>query len=458
MTSGGYVILPPDNDADTTNELQLLSLSNDTLYLTSGGYVVLPPDSDADATNELQVLSNTPGTISISNGNTISIQDSSSTNELQALSLSNDTLYLSKGNYVVLPPDSDGDATNELQTLSITGNDLDISNGNTVSLPQDGDSDATNEIQTLNILNNNLALSGSNSVSLPVNNDNSSTNELQTLTYNNDTLSISNGNNVTISSSNFDFIYPDGKSGITPINLSTPGNDVQVPFSAWQFVESQYELSYTPPTGKNLYITSLNSNYYTYSTNSGFNSRILLNTDIIYSGGGYQSNSGEEDFNHMFLQPLIVGSNDALKITPLIYNYTTYYKIYSSNITGFLIDANVIPFTLKLENNNSYTVPSGKIFVILNICSYNLNSGSSSVNYVGSNTYPLKNNGNDIASGKFNNYNTFRTSFGNSSSYHYLSRGISLTMPIFINENDVLTHPNPNNGYFMTLNGYLMDK
>ncbi len=66
----------------------------------------------------------------------INTKDTSATNELQALSLSNDTLYLSKGNFIVLPPDqvkdADHDTLNEIQTLSIVGDTLWLSKGNKV--------------------------------------------------------------------------------------------------------------------------------------------------------------------------------------------------------------------------------------------------------------------------------------------------------------------------------------
>ena len=100
-------------DGDSTNELQVLSLSNDTLYLSQSTYVVLPADQVND-------------------------NDADSTNELQVLSLSNDTLYLSQSTYVVLPADqvndNDADSTNELQILSFQNDTLILSNGNQVYL------------------------------------------------------------------------------------------------------------------------------------------------------------------------------------------------------------------------------------------------------------------------------------------------------------------------------------
>ncbi len=76
VANNGY--LTAEIDSSVTNELQSLSISNDTIYLSNDGFVKLPPDQTTDA-------------------------DADSTNELQALFFSNDTLYLSNGNYTVLP-------------------------------------------------------------------------------------------------------------------------------------------------------------------------------------------------------------------------------------------------------------------------------------------------------------------------------------------------------------------
>jgi hypothetical protein len=71
LSSGNFVVLPPDADGDSTNELQTIGLSNDTLFLSSGNFVVLPPDADGDSTNELQTLSYSNDTLSISLGNSL---------------------------------------------------------------------------------------------------------------------------------------------------------------------------------------------------------------------------------------------------------------------------------------------------------------------------------------------------------------------------------------------------
>jgi len=155
-----------DLDWDPLNEIQNLSIHNDTLKISNSNYVLLPPDADADSTNELQLLSKngnqitlsknggtvidsdnqnlslttngTNRTINISNGTAVNFSvkdaDSDSINELQILNLSNDTLYLSKGNYVVFPEDNDKDSTNEIQNISINYKTISISKSNSVTI------------------------------------------------------------------------------------------------------------------------------------------------------------------------------------------------------------------------------------------------------------------------------------------------------------------------------------
>ncbi|MFC2104440.1 tail fiber domain-containing protein [Bacteroidota bacterium] len=87
ITGGNTVDMSPiqdgvdDADADPTNEYQILSISNDTIYLENGGYAKLPVDNIDDA-------------------------DANPTNEIQSLLLVGDTLELVDGNKVVLPYDS----------------------------------------------------------------------------------------------------------------------------------------------------------------------------------------------------------------------------------------------------------------------------------------------------------------------------------------------------------------
>jgi hypothetical protein len=94
-----------DADADSTNELQTLSITGNKISLTDGGSVDLPVDNDNSATNEIQTLGISGNTISLSNGGSVALpvnNDNSATNEIQTLSSSNDTIFLSDGGFVVL--------------------------------------------------------------------------------------------------------------------------------------------------------------------------------------------------------------------------------------------------------------------------------------------------------------------------------------------------------------------
>jgi len=79
------VILPFDPDMDSTNEIQFLSITGDTIALSSGGSVVLPFDPDMDSTNELQTLFYSNDTLSLSSGNSIVLPLSSKAESLDDL-------------------------------------------------------------------------------------------------------------------------------------------------------------------------------------------------------------------------------------------------------------------------------------------------------------------------------------------------------------------------------------
>ena len=252
LSDGGFVKLPGDNDSDSTNEIQTLSISNDTVFLTNGGFAVLPAgnvNNDNDSTNELitsAVITNDTLTITEA-GIDFEIDlkpyvnaldnDADSTNEIQVLSLSNDTVFLSDGGFVKLPGDNDSDSTNEIQTLSISNDTVFLTNGGFAVLPAgnvnndndstnelitsavitndtltiteagidfeidlkpyvnalDNDADSTNEIQVLSLSNDTVFLSDGGFVKLPGDNDSDSTNEIQTLSISNDTVFLTNG-------------------------------------------------------------------------------------------------------------------------------------------------------------------------------------------------------------------------------------------------------------------------
>ncbi len=123
LTGGSFVVLPPDFDGDynhltnkptnisqftndagyITNEVQVLSISNDTIFLTGGSFVKLPAGFDGNYNS----LTNRPTTLSAFTNDMGFI-----TQEVQVLSFGNDTIYLTGGSYVVIP-----DYT-EVQTLA----------------------------------------------------------------------------------------------------------------------------------------------------------------------------------------------------------------------------------------------------------------------------------------------------------------------------------------------------
>ena len=96
--------LSSEVDGSVTNELQTLSISNDTVYLSNGGYAKLPAGFNGDYNS----LINKPTAVSSFSNDTgylttFTEVDGSVTNELQTLRISNDTIYLSNGGFAKLP-------------------------------------------------------------------------------------------------------------------------------------------------------------------------------------------------------------------------------------------------------------------------------------------------------------------------------------------------------------------
>jgi uncharacterized protein (TIGR02145 family) len=176
-----------DADADPENEIQAISISNDTIFLENGGFVKLPEqptDNDLDATNEIQLISLSNDTIYLENGGFVKLPtdkiddaDNDPENELQAISISNDTIFLEDGGYVKLPFDQvndlDADPENEIQVISINADTIFIEKGGYVILPEDefedADADPMNELQSFSISGSNdtLFLSNGNYVIIP---------------------------------------------------------------------------------------------------------------------------------------------------------------------------------------------------------------------------------------------------------------------------------------------------
>jgi hypothetical protein len=167
-------------------DIQQLSQSGDTIFLTNGGYVL----SDNSNTNELQVLSSTR------------VQDSI-VNHLGLLTGSYKyTIYLTNGDSVILHDtynDADPSPYNELQDLTLNGNTLSLTFSN-VNIDLSPYLDNTDD-QQLTKSNDTIYLEDGGNVQLL---DDDPTNELQTLSIVNDTLYLTNGGSAALPLSNID--------------------------------------------------------------------------------------------------------------------------------------------------------------------------------------------------------------------------------------------------------------
>ena len=230
ITSGDIVNwnnkLEVEQDSSVTNEIQALSISNDTVFLSNGGFVKLPAGFDGQYSSLTGKPTNV-STFANDAGYLTSEKDSSLTNEIQVLSISNDTVYLSNGGFVKLPASFDG------QYCSLSGKPTNVSTfiNDAGYLTSEKDSSITNEIQSLSISNDTVFLSNGGFVKLPagfdgqysslsgkptnvstfVNDvgyltsekDSSVTNEIQSLSISNDTVFLSNGGFVKLPATHY---------------------------------------------------------------------------------------------------------------------------------------------------------------------------------------------------------------------------------------------------------------
>ena len=233
-----------DADADPGNELQVLSISNDTIYLSNGGKVKLPPETDPaftywdkstgititesqisdlnhftgddisgnetafdgwdkNADDDFTTADETDPVFSSSLAAAITAADTArwasnnyTQNELQNLKLENQQLSISGGNTIDLSDAyyiADSSATNELQDIVLNGTQLSISKGSTVDLAPLQDGTGTDN-QTISLDGNQLVISNGNRIYLPyirTEGDSNPHNEIQTLSIANDTISLS---------------------------------------------------------------------------------------------------------------------------------------------------------------------------------------------------------------------------------------------------------------------------
>lgn len=140
--------LSAEVDGSTSNEIQTLSISGQTISLSGSASVVIPTQTTALTLSQVTTaLGATP---------LFSEVDGSITNEIQTLSLNGQTVSISAGNYIVIPTQTtvltssqvttalsyvplsaevDGSVSNEIQSLSLSGQSVSISGGNTIIIP-----------------------------------------------------------------------------------------------------------------------------------------------------------------------------------------------------------------------------------------------------------------------------------------------------------------------------------
>jgi len=116
--------LDTELDGDVNNEIQALSISNDTIYLSNGGFVKLPAGFDGDYNS----LINAPTNVS------------SFSNDANYLATETDPEFASSAANSItttdiinwnnkLDTELDGDVNNEIQTITRTGTTVTLSNG-----------------------------------------------------------------------------------------------------------------------------------------------------------------------------------------------------------------------------------------------------------------------------------------------------------------------------------------
>ena len=89
--------LTSEVDGSTTNEIQTLSKSGSTISLSDNGGSVTVFDGDYNNLSNTPTIPTNTSDLTNASGFLTSEVDSSTTNEIQTISISNDTIFLSNG-------------------------------------------------------------------------------------------------------------------------------------------------------------------------------------------------------------------------------------------------------------------------------------------------------------------------------------------------------------------------
>jgi phosphoribosylformylglycinamidine (FGAM) synthase-like amidotransferase family enzyme len=424
-----------DEDLDTTNELQLLSISNDTLYLSDGNSVYLgsiSSDNDQDSTNEYNTGLSMNGssdsliitdagtryavavtdildTTSLSNRININRQaiidssnqirttlnahissdeDLDTTNELQLLSISNDTLYLSDGNSVYLgsiSSDNDQDSTNEYNTgLSMNGSSdsLIITDAGTrYAVAVTDILDTTSLSNRINI-NRQAIIDSSNQIRTTLNahissdEDLDTTNELQLLSISNDTLYLSDGNSVYLGSISSDNDQDSTNEYNTGLSMNGSSDSLIITDAGTRYAVAVTDILDTTSLSNRINInrqaiidssnqirTTLNAHISSDEDLDTTNELQLLSisNDTLYLSdgnsvylGSISSDNDQDSTNELITSVAITG--DSLKITEAGKDWPVYIEDMDS--TNEIIDS------VKLEKDTLNIYEGGSSFAV----------------------------------------------------------------------------------------------
>ncbi len=226
-----------DNDADPVNEIQVLSINADTIYLSSGGFVVLPPETDPAFTNwdkssgiaisesQISDLKRFSADSITGNENAFEGWDKNADDDFTTAD-ETDPVFSNSVAAAITATDtarwaSNNDIQNELQNLKLENQQLSISGGNTIDLSEAyyiADSSATNELQDITLNGTQLSISKGSTVDLT---------EVQDGDKQRLSLGVSNQHEIRLNISNANYVeMPFVKDGVSKYNWSEAENYV----------------------------------------------------------------------------------------------------------------------------------------------------------------------------------------------------------------------------------------